>query len=375
MRKSRRITGSGILLVVLGLIIGACGGDAAETTTTVAGTDTTAAAPDDGETATTVAGTDTTVLGAMGLEALCAAAANEEAITAWLNFGNVDAIVADFREDYPDVDIEALTILPEDAAPRIVTETAAGNTVSPNVVYGTLASLQPLIERDVIDTSIDWEAAGVNPEFINDVNFVRVAITAYGIGYNTETLSAADLPNTWEGLIDEEWNGRLIIDPRGRPYSFLSLEWGVEETVDHVTRLMEVTDPILLQGTTAGLIAIASGEGDVLLNSKTAETQEQIAATGAPLAIKLLDVVPADPTWIGVTASPTVVSPNASQCFTAWLASEGGEASILEHDFKVNDLSEVLEPDANVVSTDTADAAAIVDETIEALTPIVGGEG
>ena len=295
--------------------------------------------------------------------------ADEAPLETWLNFGNYEPIVADFTTAYPDIEVQAIQLSPEDAVPRIVTEAAAKQPITPDVQYGNIGSLAPLIERDLVEP-VDWVALGVDPELTNDANVVRVAVTAYGVGYNTNTHTAEDLPDTWEGFIDPAWGPKkLLLDPRGRPFSFLSLEWGTEKTVDYVKRLIETTDPIVFSGTTAGLVAIAAGEADVLLNSKTAETQEQLQ-TGAPLGLKLLDIVPVEGTQLLVTKDPT--SPNAAQCFVAWAASDEGSASILKHDFKTNDIESQAQPGSINITTNSAEAAATVDETITQLQEIIG---
>lgn len=307
-----------------------------------------------------------------GIEEVCAAAADEKGMEAWLNFSNPDGIIEGFQEAYPDVDVKLLTILPEDAIPRITTEAASGSQPTADVFYGGLPSLAPLDSRDLIE-KVDWASLGVDPEFVSVADTVRVAVVAYGIGFNTDKYSAEDLPDTWEALIDPKWDGKLLLDPRGRPYSFLSVDWGQEETVAHVTELIEVTNPVVVQGTTAGLLAVAAGEGDILLNSKTAETQEQLE-TGAPLGIKLLDTVPVEGTQLGVLEGTE--QPYASQCFVAWVASEAGSEAILAADFKSNELPSDVPAGAKTVEVETEEDLAVSDATIEELSAIItGGEG
>jgi iron(III) transport system substrate-binding protein len=306
-----------------------------------------------------------------GLEEVCAAAEEEDAMEAWLNFSNPDVVLDGFKEAYPEVDVEVLTILPEDAVPRIVTESTGGQPTA-DVFYGGLPSLAPLAKRDMVAQDIDWESLDVKQEYVSPIGTVRVAVVAYGIGYNTDKYSAEDLPDTWEGLIDPKWDGKLLLDPRGRPYSFLSVEWGQEKTVEHVKELMEVTNPVVMQGTTAGLLAVASGEGDILLNSKTAETQEQLA-TGAPLGIKLLDTIPVEGTQLGVVEGTE--QPNAAKCFVSWVASEDGSKAIFEGDFKTNELPPEVPADANTVEVENEEDLATSDATIEELSALITGGG
>ena len=348
MHLTRRHLRSAAVGTALALALAACGGDEPAKD----------AASDSGEEP-------------QGLEEVCAAAEEEDTMEAWLNFSNPDGIIEGFEEAYPEVDVELLTILPEDAVPRIVTESTGGQPTA-DVFYGGLPSLAPLAERDLVEKDIDWEALDVNPDFVSPIGTVRVAVVAYGIGYNTDKYEPEDLPDTWEDLIDPEWDGKLILDPRGRPYSFLSVEWGQEKTVEHVKELLEVTNPIVLQGTTAGLLAVAAGEGDILLNSKTAETQEQVE-TGAPLGIKLLDTIPVEGTQLGVVKDTE--QPNAAKCFTAWVASQDGSDAILEADFKSNELPEEVPDDALTVEVETEEDLAVSDATIEELSGMItGGE-
>lgn len=299
---------------------------------------------------------------------VCAAAEDEDAMEAQLNFGNPDPIVDAFSEAYPEVDIEVLTLRPEDSVQRLVTELASGKQPSIDVIYGGLPSLAPMVSREYVDSEIDWEAAGVDPELVSAANTVRVAQVAYGVGFNTEKYSEDDLPDTWEGFIDKEWDGKLLLDPRGRPFSFLSVEWGEDEAVDFVTRLKKEANPIVFQGTTAGLLAIASGEGDILLNSKTAETEEQVKA-GAPLGIKLMEIVPTEGTQLGILKGSE--QPNAAQCFVSWAASSDGADAIFEAELKKNELPELPEG-SQYVEIETEEELEIADATIERLSEIIG---
>lgn len=358
--ERKRLMKTGAVGATLGLVLAACSGAPAPAPGTASPADDLPTAPPPADSPTAAAA---------GREGVCSAAASEAPLELWLNFGNYEPIVEDFTTAYPEIQVEAIQISPEDAVPRIVTEAAAGQAITPDVQYGNIGSLAPLIERDLIEP-VDWTSLGVAEDLVNDADLVRVAITAYGVGYNTTTHTADDMPDTWEGFIDPAWGpNKLLLDPRGRPFSFLSLEWGTEQTVDYVQRLIATTDPIVFSGTTAGLVALAAGEAEVLLNSKTAETEEQQLA-GAPVEIKLMDIVPVEGTQLLVTKDST--SPNAAKCFVAWAASDEGSASILEHDFKTNDIESEAQPGSINLTTDSAEAAEIVDETITQLQEIIG---
>lgn len=363
MHVSRRRLGPVAVIAVAAMTLTACAGGADDPVDepTADGGDT---AVEDG------AGEEATP---EGIEDVCAAAEDEDTLEVWSDWSNPDGIFAAFAEAYPNIDYTNLTILGEDAVPRVITESAAGQP-SVDVMYGNIGALAPAVDREIFDQDIDWESVGVLPELIraDQGNVVRVAQVAYGIGYNTDKYSEEDLPDTWEELIAPEWAGKkLMIDPRGRPFFFLATEWGQEETIDFVRRLIDETDPIQVQGTTAGFVALSSGDGEILLNGRTPEAAEQ-AALGAPVAIKLLDPVPLDGQYYGVVAGTE--SPNAARCFVAWSASEDGEAAHFEADFKANTLPEGAEG-AETFTVEGEEELQLMLATTEGLTGIIAGGG
>jgi oligopeptide/dipeptide ABC transporter ATP-binding protein len=119
---------------------------------------------------------------------------------------------------------------------------------------------------------------------------VRIHRIALGLGYNTDKLTPDQLPDTWEELVDPAWAGRVIVDPRGRPFDSIGLAWGAEQTIDYVNRLKDIAKPLVIEGGTAGLVAVAGGEADITTGGRSAETLEQ-QAEGAPIGIKYMDVV------------------------------------------------------------------------------------
>ena len=310
-----------------------------------------------------------------GIEEVCAAAEEEDTLEIWTNWSNPDRIMGGFEEAYPNIDVEHLTILTEDAVPRVITESAGGTQPPIDVFYGNISAIAPLLDREMSDEEIDWESLGVRPELINaeNGNIVRVAQAAFGIGYNTDKYSPEELPESWDDLIDPEWRGKLILDPRGRPFPFLATEWGQEETVEYVRELLDVTDPIILQGTTAGILAVAAGEGDILLNSKTPETEEQ-RATGAPVGIKLLEPIPVEGSYYGVIEGTE--QPNAAKCLVAWTAGEEGEQAVFEAEFKTNSMPEEVAEDAETFEVDSEEELQTMLATTEELSGMItGGRG
>jgi iron(III) transport system substrate-binding protein len=297
------------------------------------------------------------------LEDTCAKGAEEGALVEWNNHSEeFTKVIEAFNEKYPDIEVENLTLSPDEAAQRILAEASAGRAPTPDVAAGGLDVFKPLLDENVIATDVDWPSLGVPPDVIHpDAKIVRIHRIATGIGYNTDKVQEADLPTTWEELVDAKWKGRVIVDPRGRPFDQISLAegWGKDKTLDYVNRLKSTVAPLVIEGGTAGLVAVAGGEADITTGARSAETLEQ-KAKNAPLEIKYLDVVTTIDNYNVVMAK--AAHPNAARCYIGWFASEG-QAIYNEVEFKTNDTVPTAAPQgAEVVTIESPeDADAVKD--------------
>lgn len=294
------------------------------------------------------------------LASVCKQAADTEGqLVYWNNLANPDPIFAAFKEAYPGIDIETLTLRPDDNAQRVLTEAAAGKQITPDLVYGGLDVFGDVIARGIIKDDVDWKALGVADDLVTDSGMVRLYRTAGGLVYNSDTTKPEDLPNTWDEIIDPKWEGKVVVDPRGRPFDQLSLVWGEQETLDWVKRFVQTDKPIVIEGGTAGMVAVAGGQGAFTTGGRSSETLEQ-QAKGAPLEIKYLDLIPTLDAYHAVIA--TARHPLAAECFTGWAATAGAKVHN-DAEFKSN---ETVPPDApagaKIIAIDDADKAAKVSD-------------
>jgi iron(III) transport system substrate-binding protein len=332
------------LATALSLVLAACAGGASPTPQPA--TPTPAAQPTG---AATPAPTDAPDL----LAEFCEAGAQEGQLIMWHNHSDEFQEVLDaFMDAHPDIDIEDLVLRPDEAAQRVLTEAAAGRPITPDMAAGGIDVFKPVLDRGLIATDIDWAGMGVPADVLHPDNQVRIHRIALGLSYNTDKLTAADLPNTWDELLDPKWRGRFVVDPRGRPFDSIALAWGEEKTIEYVQRLKE-NGPLVIEGGTAGLVAVAGGEADITTGGRSAETLEQ-QAKGAPIGIKYMDVVTTIDNYEFVFKDAK--NPNAARCFVGWFATQGGQQIYNEVEFKTND---TVPPDA------PANATVIVIESPE----------
>lgn len=273
--------------------------------------------------------------------------------------------MAAFNAAYPDIQIESTQLRPDDSAQRVLTEASVGR-VSADLIYGGLDVFQPVLGGNLINQTIDWAALGAADDIVNS-GMVRIYRVAGGLGYNTDNYTADEIPSTWEELIDAEWNGQVIVDPRGRPFDQLSLSWGEEATLDYVNRLKTTVNPIVIEGGTAGMVAVASGEYAITTGGRSAETLEQ-QAEDAPIDIKYLDIIPTLDAYHAVLNDAT--HPNAAACWVGWIATAGKQIHD-ESEFKSNETVPSSAPaGAEVLAIDTPEKADAVGAMSDLIGPI-----
>ena len=294
---------------------------------------------------------------AQGLDAICAAGASEGSLQYWaqLEATNFEKIKSAFESAQPGITVELLPIEASESTQRIITESGAGRNTA-DVTVGTLADLQPLQERDLLDTSVDWPAAGVAENLVTPENSVRVYRVPLGLVFNTGATTPDAIPDTWDAVIDPKWDGKFITDPRGNVEPYFALAWGKERTLEYVRKASEL-HPILVEGGTAGMLAVAAGQAPFTLYGRADSNLEQ-RAKGAPIDIKYLDIIPTTDFYNAVVVGAP--HPNAAACFVGWLASPDGAKVYSEVEFKTNDdLPPGAPQGAEVVFIKNADDAAL----------------
>lgn len=367
-----------VVVMVLVLLMAACGGagtdEAAEETSTTAEVATTTEASPTTSTAPDTVATTMQETGG-GLAAVCEAGVDEGSFSYWATFepDNWERIFEPFSQTYPGISVDFLPLRPQETVQRILTASSAGQDIEVDLINGNLDALQPLVERELVDTTVSWDELDVPGDLIHSTNTVRIYRVPVGLAYNTELTDPADLPDTWEGLVDGAYEQDVVVDPRGNPFSTFALELGEETTIDYVTRLRDTTNPVVIEGGTAGMLAVVGGEVMITAGGR-ADSNAELQAEGAPVDIKYLDLVPTTDFYHAVMVGSE--SSNAAQCFAGWLASPEGAAVHEEVEFKANESIPPSAPEgAVVVSVETAEDAELVAGVGEQVADIWGQGG
>ncbi len=278
-RRARAV----VATVTMSLAISACGGSGPS------------AAPTDAA-STPPAGSAGPTAAARTIDDVCAAAAGTT-VTYWSqgDVPNETEYNALFTEAYPEIGVRHIQERAEDVATRLLTEAQAGRTPEGDFIDGSLANLLPLFENDLI-ADVDFRALGFPENLVYEVNgfqSFRTTRTFGGLMYNSDEVTAEELPDTWTELTSSEiLKGAFMSDPRGIALAPLRLGWDEAQFETFVTDLVANLDPVLVRGTSAQITKILAGAYVTGDQGKSHEV-DAVAADGAPIAIKYLDVIPA----------------------------------------------------------------------------------
>jgi iron(III) transport system substrate-binding protein len=288
-------------------------------------------------------------------DSACEAAASGGPLDWWTQDPETaETIIEMFNQEYPDIEVNFTQLLENDIAQRIVAESNA-KQLTADLVVGHMAAFQPLIERQLVDTELQWPTE-IDDNLRSDTNMIRISRRVNGIVYNTDRYSADDLPDTWEDLVDPEWAGTTSVHTTGIPFDVLSIAWGEDETLDWARRLEETVQPAVINGTTAGIQAAASGEVPIALSGRDSEANEQKAA-GAPVDIKYLDPVPTFDFYEMIPAGAEDV--DAAVCFATWYVTDAKDDVLALSHASNDDIPPGLPAGAELITVAPDDVAQL----------------
>lgn len=267
---------------------------------------------------------------------------------------------ADFHKTYPNIKINYTQAETGNAVTQVLAEVQAGRSLDFNMMSGTYAELSPLITGGDF-VKLDPATLKLDPSVVlrgKTATFVRVHRKFGGLAYNTKHTKPSDLPDTWEGLVNPKFRGKIMVNPVGTPLSPLVIPMGYDKFNSFVTKLVSTDDPVFVAQATPQLQKIASGEmitGDGGDNSDV----DELKASGVPIAMKYLDQVPAFDVYGAILKSSDTNATNAAECYLSWLVSKAGDAAQLKYEGKTNSTLPPggLPPGSHLVQATTLDQA------------------
>ncbi|MFC1815455.1 ABC transporter substrate-binding protein [Thermodesulfobacteriota bacterium] len=120
---------------------------------------------------------------------------------------------------------------------------------------GLLADLSDII-KDI----------GFPKEFASkDFDAVAVEHTLRATSYNTKKVSHADVPRTWEDLLDPKWKGKIALEINMGVFINLTNTWGEEKIIAYLEKLGK-QNPIFTKGASFTMTLLGAGEFPLAVN-------------------------------------------------------------------------------------------------------------
>ncbi|WP_218019781.1 ABC transporter substrate-binding protein [Rhodococcoides yunnanense] len=243
---------------------------------------------------------------------------------------------AKFSERFP-----GITVVPQDAPDaetftKLQVEVDSGNRIADLYTGGTPSVLQAA-QTDGMCQPADIESAapGVVTLDANDRAILYYSMTYFGIVYNTDMVSEADVPKTWNDLLDPKWKGKLAMGdptvPGGVRYVFATMNypevadtWGKE-----YFEKLAAQEPNIAQSEPTVPSDVASGRFPIGVGVYSGFYDAQ-KAKGAPIDMSFpLEDNGNYLAQSGICYMADAPDSDAAQLYVNWLLSADGQQALL----------------------------------------------
>ncbi|MEV0184582.1 extracellular solute-binding protein [Streptomyces sp. NPDC050625] len=244
--------------------------------------------------------------------------------------GMQDAISAKLGEDYTarfGLPIKTENIAGTSLTERYVNESKSGKIVGDVLMLGSCSFIEQQIKDGLIE-SFDglglpqFPAADWPKSFVWADSIPVLQQNLWGFGYNTTEVKEADMPKSWEHLLDPKWKGKLLlIGPETSTGMAGAWDWLLRTKGEGYVKKLAAQAGLWGAGTQSAAQQLAAGEQPIMV--PTAETvTTTVAKAGGPTDFIALDETTGAPMCGGVTEGTS--HPAQAKLFLANLLTKDG---------------------------------------------------
>jgi len=266
-------------------------------------------------------------------------AAKKEGSVVWYSGMIVNQIVRPmvdaFETKYPSIKVQASRASGNDNALKIMNEARAHRPLA-DMVDGTTA-LAPLLDAGLIAVFRPVESARY-PTDAKDSNgyWTSPNIYYYTAAYNTNLVSAAEAPKTYDDLLDPKWKGKMAWTydltgggPPGFLHNILTIK-GPEKGMEYL-RAFAKQEPVVIPAAQRVVLDKAiSGEYPIALMTLSYHSTIS-AAKGAPIQWLKMPPMVMSPNTISVLKN--AAHPNAARLLIEFILSTEGQQIMAANDY------------------------------------------
>ncbi|WP_162620179.1 ABC transporter substrate-binding protein [Corynebacterium provencense] len=241
-----------------------------------------------------------------------------------------------FEDTFPGITVKSTLISGAELISRTDGETASGNNQGDLVLSGP-SDIGYLADNNYLDAFEPVTARDVDSEYSHPDGLYTIPFQSlFGIVYNTDAVTADEVPDSLDDLLDPEWNDRVTFaQPNGFGPSDFSITTLVEAEAIDEDDLQRISDAIPVDNRSASapdaVTAVAEGRYDLALwgPSQVAATQ---ATLGAPISVgSIPDLQVLNGPGLGLLKNAP--SPDAAKLLETWLFTPTAQKLIAEGSF------------------------------------------
>lgn len=226
-----------------------------------------------------------------------------------------------FQKRFPGIKLIFIGSSASKFVARAITE-AKADSLTIDAFRASPSRAKTLADRGLLVSIIlkDLTDQPVNAQFNN--RYFKTSDHIGNFAYNTELVSEAEKPKSYQDLLDPKWERKIVLDARGSSLAHLESVWGKERFWQFI-KAIKKQKPIWAGRNSESMAKVMAGEGYVGNASYSAVMALQ--RKGAP--IEFLFLSPSRSKVRGVGILKGGPHPNAAKLFLGWLLSpEGVEA-------------------------------------------------
>ncbi len=235
-------------------------------------------------------------------------------------------IIQGFRKKYPFVEVESYRATGEKLFHKITTEVKAGRHLADAYM---ISGLQTWLLKDagLLSPFKSPEREKVDPALKDKLGYwTGVYWNLEVLGYNTQMVSAAEVPKKWEDLLTPRWKGQIGLEEEDVNWYTMILHLMGEEKGKAYARQLAKQQLQIRAGHTLMAQLLAAGEFALTLTIRT-HSAEDLKGKGAPIEWSAIEpLAPNPPVSVSLPTNPPHA--NTGKLFIDFILSREGQEII-----------------------------------------------
>lgn len=241
--------------------------------------------------------------------------------------GDEREIIKPFEKSFPCVQVSVISMVTGRLYERVRTEAQAGVTQADVMASSSEILTENLIEAKLVRPWTPPSADKFPKEAKHEGYWYSSNVAVIAPFYNVQLVEGADVPKTWQDLLDPKWSGKIGTSPitiggsAWAMYAFMKEKLGgdyLKAFAAQKPRMFTSFDPVVL----------AVSRGELAIGSTTNSNQYSAHAKGAPIHTFFPpEGVPSlNLSTFLIAGAP---HPHAGELFANWYLSRQGQASVV----------------------------------------------